>query len=344
MKKIISLLFVETFIAIIIFSCNKENDKSTRPVNSMDDSQLNSLVLTFIEQMDACKAGSYYKSGSPMSIDSARWYIQSSMNYMYSFAGTPYFNIQSDSVYVDLRLVNSNSTQSSYVLEALDESTEKVALIYDSIEETKKWLIGITVEDIGPSSQIGYEKFRVISHIGLNDFNPYDGFDEDEKWWYTTQGGNCDGYGDYGAPDILASFLNPNYTDCCVYWWDNFTTIFFQNPLLYEINPGSNYLGYQLYYAYSGFFGGITDETKCLDYNPDDGIHEMQFYLDQGQDLIDGALLEYPGKLLFKTEMWSLDKIIGSSEENLHQMLITIGTRHQRSPGPYPIIIGIDEK
>jgi hypothetical protein len=345
MKKLAIILISAFAIVVLIFACNKEVDKTIKPSKSIDDSQLNSLVLNFIEQFDAHKMGLNLKSEGHMPIDSARWYIQSSMNYMYSFAGTPYFNIHSDSVFVDLHLISRDETQTCYVLEALDESVEQVANEYNAFEKEKKWLIGIIVQDVGPSSQLGYEKLRVIAIIGYDEYNPYDGFDEDEKWLYGDLDGTCEGIGDVGASDILESLLNPHYIFCCVYWWDNFVPIQFY-PTSYPLNSGSNYLGYQLFYANSGFPGGIDQNTICLDYNPANEIHEMQFYLDQGQDLINDALQQNSGKLLFTVEINSFENYDENYEvaDIGHRMNIVIANRYPRLPGPYPIEIHIDDK
>jgi len=350
MKKSIVILVLIVIAAFAIHSCNKESIKISGNHPSIEGSKITNQVNGFIEDFLSHKSGHIYKNEELFCVDSAVWYIEATINYMYCFTDTSFYSILSDTVYVDIEINENDSVNKSDLFVTFDDVCKELKDKYVNIPYQNKWLTAVLVNAEGPSATQGYVKLKVIAQTGFDVPVATYPLTETDEYWYKKFSNKCDASGNVGAPDYLEGLLYPCYTDRCCYWWVNLDEIPFENPTDFPTgNQIDNYLDYQLFYAISTV-GAITYETKCLDYDQGgSGINEMDFYLQEAQDLISNTLAYYPGKLHKSTSMFDFTnnfniglmqiEVVGMTME------VTIGNRIRRPEiCPYPIEISTIEE
>lgn len=284
---------------VIMISCTKEKSEATTPAAALSDEQLVGLVHWFMDAAKDVKEGKYLKSGEKMFLDSALYYIESSMNYKYSYTNEKFKDYYISEV--NLTIPYLSAENKTYVINALDAfnlTLEKFRAIYQQLNlENKKYYMcsirngGATNDgdSIIINAKVYFGYGRRVTNISTSEVGYY----------WCELGGDCEGLGQYGAPE----YLRDNYFSPVIYmpcpnpriWWDQTDDFKFDQEISSFPNPFGgpidNYCDYQLYYAISSV-SEITPEVTCLSSESVNGaIQEIEYYRQQLQVLFDAKLV-----------------------------------------------------
>jgi len=284
---------------MIMSSCTKEKTESTDPSIPQTDEQLVSQVQWFMDAANEVKEGKYLKSGEKMFLDSALYYIESTMNYKYSYTNEKFKDYYISEVNLTIPyLSNENKTYVINALDAFNLIRQKIRNIYQQLNlENKKYYMcsikngGATNDgdSIIINAKVYFGYGRRVNNPATNEVGYY----------WSIGGGNCQGMGQYGAPE----YLRDNYFSPVIYmpcpnpriWWDQTGDFIFDQEISSFPNPFGgpidNYCDYQLYYAVSNV-SAITTEVTCLGSESINGaIQEIEYYRQQPQVLFDAKLV-----------------------------------------------------
>jgi hypothetical protein len=291
----ISLILMISGI-VVIHSCKKEKETTGNPNEnsiSTQDIKINKMIINFREKMNYYKQNPDFKSWERLSIDSAIWYIDATLNYYYAKANHPFGKLHIDTTFVVMTVLDSYEAMYANVFESYDASLNGFGEKYHAIEGENKQFIMAIVDDMGPLPN-NKRKLSIITYTGTGSLQQSEDFGEDEAYhWHRDAQYDCNGELSPGAPKIFEAILNDHYNpnpgnDCRWYFYGTTTPIVYnyQNyPLNYPLL--TNYLDYKIFAA-SEAVTSITEITECLEWNQNNsGIHEMQFYYDYLKELID---------------------------------------------------------
>jgi len=195
MKKIIFALFILAIGIAIIWSCKKlslDDDNSQSSINEQEDqiSPTERRILSFIDQMN-----SDLKTSGDYDVDSALWYVESTVNYTYGNGKIPYDSYSYDSIFITVEKTNSKIS-STDVSDFYDNLVDSLEVRYDDISATNKHMVFADVA-------IKEEDTREIEFIiryGFTHgttFTPTSSFGTDDHWYHDGgpdgQGGYCGG-------------------------------------------------------------------------------------------------------------------------------------------------------
>jgi hypothetical protein len=272
------------WMAIYFSSCQKGCEEvQTQLLTHKDPAQ---LVEQFNEAMQAWKQGVPFKSGERLSIDSAIWYIDATLNYYYANNNASSARFHWDTVYVEMELVNDYEAMYQQVFASYDESLSGLAEKYHAISGENKRFIMAIVNDAGPLPD-NKHKLQIVTVSGTGFFQSSGDFGEDDTFRYEDYA-EWDCFGNIintNAPKTfeaaLFQFYNPDPGSNCSWAFYGSTDDIQINYLDHQINnPLTNYLDYKVFAA-SEAVAAFDESTECLEYNYNSsGIHEMQFYFD----------------------------------------------------------------
>jgi hypothetical protein len=283
---------ISLMLVILLSSCNKDA-RENRTYPQQPDFNPASLITNFSQKMDDFKKGIPLKSGERLSIDSAIWYIDATLNYYYAKANHPFGVLHIDTTYVEMNVLGSYEAMYAEVFASYDASLYGFGDKYYAIEGENKQFIMAIVDDLGPLTN-NKRKLSIITLTGTGSPTQSDDFGEDDAYYFNRGANtNCFGFPTQGgAPEIFEEMLNNHYNpdpgnNCRWYFYGAIATKTF-DYLEYPLNdPLTNYLDYKIFAA-SQSVATITWETECLEWNQNNsGIHEMQFYYDNLIVLID---------------------------------------------------------
>jgi hypothetical protein len=272
---------------VFIGACSKEEPKNNQEFKeSIEDPT--GLIKSFVHKMEMHKEGSILKSGQAMTVDSAIWYIDATINYTYANASHPFAKIHRDTIYIEMKLVNSYEASYEDVIEAYDTLLNAISRqYYERVKGENKEFIMAMVEDKG-SLPDNKRSLRIITVIGTGNFQHSGEFGVSESYFYNRDANyNCSWESAPGAPIIFETMLSTHFNPppsnpyCRWYFYGATTTVtYYYEDHQLNTTP-ANYLDYKIYAASSDIGDGLTDEVKCLEWNQNNsGLHEMQFYYD----------------------------------------------------------------
>lgn len=225
-------------------------------------------------------------SGEKISIDSAIWYIDATLNYYYANSNASSAKFHWDTVYVEMKLVNDCEAMYQQVFASYDESLSGLSEKYHAISGENKHFIMATINDAG-SLPDNKRKLQIVTVSGIGNLQNAGDFGEEETFRYEDYADN-DCFGNIintNAPKTfeaaLYQFYNPDPGSNCSWAFYGSTDDIQINYLDHQLNyPLTNYLDYKVFAA-SEAVAAFDEATECLEYNYNNsGIHEMQFYFD----------------------------------------------------------------
>lgn len=277
-----TLLILSGWAIIQFTACQK--DTGQNPVQHEEDPT--QRIEQFYADMQNWKQGVPNKSGGRISLDSAIWYIDATLNYYYANSNGTSAKFHRDTVYVEMELVSDYEAMYQQVFSSYDESLSGLSEKYHAISGENKRFIMAIVNDAGPLPE-NKHKLQIVTVSGTGILQSSGDFGESESYFYNRDAlYNCDWEIAPGAPIIfetmLSSHFNPPPSGSCHWFFYGSTTELVLEYEDFQLNdPIQNYLDYKIYAASSVIGDGLTDEVKCLEYNQNNsGIHEMQFYYD----------------------------------------------------------------
>ena len=363
-NKIMKKIFFKTigiviivFLALIITNCKKSDSSlSELPNISSEEKILISNIHKILDLSEMMKNGAQLKTGSKISVDSARFYIGATMKYTYCFPTSIYNNSIWDTTLISFP-VDQQLGDVLYddAVAAYNDCVDSVRAKYRAISDTTKKLIGFVLKDLGTNSSFNRE-IMVIAQFGVGNStssmrDSNGNFSVDDEYYYVDGSYRCDEtHLGTGAPDIFEEAILFKYRPVPV---AGYHVCFEPDGVLYTplfddfSGDGiiDNYCDYKIFYADS-YVNSIDSETKCLDYNQNgSGIHEMDFYLD-GADYITTYWLEHynPNNLSFETcSFRDQSNSIGNQTTIQHILNFTFSVKHITPKpvggGNYPIEI-----
>jgi hypothetical protein len=121
MKKVLLSLIAAVLAAALIYSCSKETPMITeRYDTATEEPDVSRLILNFIERMETRNDGLPFKSEERISIDSAIWYIDATLNFTYANGNHPFARLHWDTVFVEMEVLNSYEAMYQQVFESYD--------------------------------------------------------------------------------------------------------------------------------------------------------------------------------------------------------------------------------
>lgn len=291
MKKVILCMIAAAMVAAMFFACSKESSKLNEHVSAIEEPDVSLLVQNFTQRMHEHKTGISLKSEESISIDSAIWYIDATLNFTYANGNHPFARLHWDTVFIQMDVLNSFEAMYQQVFESYDASLDGLAERYHAITGENKQFMMALVEDMGalPGNK---RNLRIITVTGTGTLEHSGEFGELEAYRFEHFAEHdCFGNDTLGAPKIFEALLyqhfnSPPTNNCRWYFYgakDSLVVNYWDHPLN---STFMNYLDYKIFAA-SQAVAPIDDLTECLEYNYNNsGIHEMQFYYDHKKDFI----------------------------------------------------------
>jgi len=315
---------------------------------NMDEAMLVKNIHKFIENAKLQRNGTALREGEDkISVDSALYYIDVTLNYTYCFPTESYYNTIIDSTQIHMNIENESELYFSDALSAYNDAVDSLRVLYSYVSDSNKYLIGVQCKDLGNNITNSEKQILVIAFIGIGNsstvLSQHGAFPEDLSYWFEKDSHLCSGEGIVGAPNVLESeiifkykpSISPNYH------------VFFGPPYC-DYNPEywqfqydddfNNYCDYRIFYAVStnGSLSCSPPDydmcARCLEFNQNNsGLHEMDFYLVDGAEhiLLWWLENENPDGLSFLLcNFLSYDKIQGSIEQIGHELHYKFGEKH----------------
>ena len=323
MKKLILSIFVA--ITVIGYTACKKDINNQLPNQQQENEMMKrgkkvaSLIQNFKEKMD-----SDLKSGTDISLDSAIWNMEASLNYDFAQPDSASLNfITRKSVYT--LTIDANQLSSITDVETVYGSMEDTLVMqYNALSNTVKIVV---MSDVSLDSTDGTTAYiSVTNGFGLDLPSAYTPFAEDDDWIWGTLGGplagKCDGtmigVSD-GSNELQKRLNNPllvpgeqiYFTDLITLWVTGFDfTDENSDPRLY--------------------IGWDYPVNNCLTNDT------LTYYLWQSDAIIhtydsEGGLRPF-NKSFVRLEIRD-DVIVSSSTFNFHQYLVTYGIPTLVPPG-----------
>lgn len=280
-------------LAALIYSCSKETPLITERVDTTtEEPDVSRLILTFTERMEARNEGLPFKSEEKISVDSAIWYIDATLNFTYANANHPFARMHWDTVFAEMNVLDSYEAMYADVFDSYDASLNGLSNRYHAITGENKQFMMAMVEDMGPLPG-NKRSLRIITVTGTGTLEHSGNFEPGESyWWKRDELIGCDlAPAETNAPLLFEALLINDFiqspANCrWVYYGTavDITYSYYDYPSGLACLP--NYMDYKVFFA-SSQLGPITAETKCLEHDQHElGLHEMQYYYDNLKDFV----------------------------------------------------------
>lgn len=313
-------------IFLFLVQCKKEVDSTVKSV-SHEEINIDELTSRFKSDYLQFKNGKNFKSGKIVTLSDAIYEMDATFNATYAKANHPCGRIEIYKTNVHLAMTNDYEADYVDVLIAYDSTFEKVSDLFNTLNETNKQLMMLSIEDAGFESAYN-RKLIITATIG---FGTYQGdFGNSEKYLFNESATyNCDGDPAPSAPIVFETQLNDFFntsssTSCRYYFYGARSyatyTADLQNPLEPTQN---NYLDYKIFYAYEAV-AEFNIFTECLEYNQaSSGMHEMQFYYDYYIEYADDWMNTNNENKMYcpESDVKSFDILDNNSYRNIYHQL-----------------------
>ncbi|MDO8897953.1 MAG: hypothetical protein Q7V19_09915 [Bacteroidales bacterium] len=289
-------IFVIAAVGIALLTTNCSKDVPNRQQEfSIAEEDPSALINNFVQQMELYNKGVMLKSGQRMLVGSAVWYIDATLNYTYADAGHAFARLHRDTLYTEMSLVNGYEAAYEEVFDAYETFLTGLSHhFYEEIEGDNKQFMMARVDDMG-SLPDNKQKLRIITVTGTGTLEQTGDFGNEEAYsWDKNATMTCNPSipePGNGAPVIFEALLQnhfqPQVPPNCRYYYFGASDVVQLDYSNYQLNSTlTNYLDYKIYAASPLVGNGLTSEVACLNYNADNGIHEMQFYFDHLKDFV----------------------------------------------------------
>ncbi len=278
MKKILMGIIFAGLIVFLNYSCKKETNLKNASNNiptfmSNNDIHLRNIILNFRNNISK-----HYKTGSSLTIDSSIWYIETTINYTYSWDNFEFIPISVDSLIYTLPLDNNGEVLQSDVDSIYSLIVNDLGIIYDTINANIKHLV---VTDVFlTNTNNNSANIQVNTTFGINPLLIYGSFDPEDDWLYGDDLGKCDhSITESDAAEEIEFKLNnpenpPQPPPGGYYYYDEieYKDIWPEDwPNPNDNIPNDNMYDYLVFICYNN--GWMPNYHECLPYN------EMNFYL-----------------------------------------------------------------
>ena len=332
MKKIKILSLIIAGALIIMFSCTKENNENNKTVPkkyfSSENEGFITKVLKFKQRMDFVNAYPEYKDGEEMNIDSAVFYMEAAMNFVYGYNNLPPGELEINTASIDMP--DEEILNSQQIAGKLSEVIQTVLVQYNTVGLADKHLSAVDLKLIEDN---GDKKLEVTSAVkggeGTDDI-PHD-------WWYGEDKGTCDDSqifeGDAAQQlqiRVSNKFAEQPPEGCTFLFYLIDTKEIDKEVILNDYlntddeDEGDNFLDYLVYYANElNTPNAWVDSVKCLSANI-----EMPFYDNSYTTIVSDFIDQSEGKKFkeFKVED-NIDGKNSGSEVVWHKLTVVIGRR-----------------
>ncbi|NOX48629.1 MAG: hypothetical protein GXO89_16805 [Chlorobi bacterium] len=332
MKRIIYLTSIILAGAMIsFFSCTKEKvNEQTNQIQRFQENANDGFVvkvLKFKQRMDYVHQHPEYKDGGEMLTDSAVFYMEAALNFVYGYNNLPPGDVETRTSTLDIP--DAAVLTTDQIAGKLNEIVQEVASQYNDVQLPGKHL---TAVDLKLTDVNGDKQVQVTSAVKGNNGT----VDIPHDWWYGLNYGTCDNSNIFegDAGQRLQFWINEEFTDTppenCIYmFFDIETENIYQNDIINDYlntndeTEDDNYLDYLLYYSNQVFTPVWDDSVKCLSANI-----EMPFYRSSYSSIVSGFLEQYQRKLKqFKVDDYAQGAPEDENEIVWHELEIIMGKR-----------------
>lgn len=156
-----------------------------------EDVAVYNKIMAFKNKVDYIKENPEYKSGEAISVDSAVWYLDATVNFTHAFAFESFDDFYTDSVFVEIPAtngeINMNDLSDGY-FDLVDEIRDS---IYSVVAENDKQLYSSSTKLV--ELENGIVQLKNTSTIGSKGVDPEPGTESpfDEGWMYGENAGSC---------------------------------------------------------------------------------------------------------------------------------------------------------
>ncbi len=357
MKKIKISLMTLLSLGIIIFaiSCSKneksENLKLDTPqsgIRSLSDEELVVKIKEFTQLANNVREGRILKAEpEKMTIDEAKYYISSTLNYTYCNYNAPRADVKVVKTEVIVPIIAAE--EKVFIVDAAqgyNNAVDNIREQYRLTSESNKKLVLCSLDDaiIEPENDRVIFKITALIAYGVNPNYPTPQFGVTYQFWWTRNSQNCyDGTTDLGgAPNVIENYVKEQImdappVDCRYYFPDPSSQTF--HPLNYEVDPiHDGICDYEIFY-WRGLNQNLTPQVKCIGIEV--GVHEMIFYQNHLVSLVANFLTQNAPYKMSDLYIAAQPEYISSNETAIfHFPTLYYGTRRIDCSSPsYPIPI-----
>lgn len=189
MKKIINLFGITLILSVILsLSCSKSDFISNN--DESDLSQKRQRILHLIDNFKL-KLNNPLKDGSVLSVDSAIWYIEATLNQTYARSDNSRDVISQDSTFITIPLATSNTILFSDIENAYNQIVDSLAFHYYSITGDRGLIMAdIQLKTLGSN----YLILKMTDIITSSSYLPQYQFGSTDYWIWGYNLGKCNGY------------------------------------------------------------------------------------------------------------------------------------------------------
>lgn len=255
-KKLLFAIFImAATLTVGIISCKKENQNaksSTMTSGTLSSGSTDEYLISFKEKLYSASKGEEF-----ISLEQARLNLGDLLNFDFGDANYASNVFRSDTIYSKV-VVFDGQVDLSQLCITYNDAFNQIKETYKYIDLPEKSVYSISCDICEMTSR---EENTTDLEIVLitRGYNGEKYFFDDLDWRPNYKGGTCDGQyiGGYGAPDIIASWLNYEQSstiyDCDqgrIYFTEQATSYIKANDTsLYDTNAPRNY---KLYVSYLG--------------------------------------------------------------------------------------------
>ncbi len=276
MKKLL-IVFIFIGMAVAVFySCKKNTDNMQINTNSEQQYSAYEWEVYYKLQSFKQKLNSNLRSINPITLDSAKWYMESYLNVDKARTKEPYKITRNDSTYYVLPL-NSNG-----LVEFNNMNTMYNQMIndLDSIVIANPGVIPVFAVLKELTNNTNEAEFLLITGYGNYYSGNYAPFYDDDDWKFGNMLGHCDGTNQWesdGGQELKTRLNNPFFA-----WAGPGSFVdpveeivhYYEYPDYYDEHPQPDSVNFLLFYQETPGF------SPCLE------NEELDFYLDKAHDII----------------------------------------------------------
>ena len=199
-----TLIYLLILLTIITTSCKK--DKANE---KLFENQLSASDLKFSKMMHSFNARikSNLKSGETMAIDSAVWYLESSLNFDYSRSNSSIAMRSSDSTEVIIPISENGELDFNSIATAKEQFIIKLHEQYERLSGDKEVLVIDLVPEIENANEL---TLKMSSTMGVSGPINMSSFGVNDNWMWGNGQGKCDdpSYAPWDAALKIAQYAN----------------------------------------------------------------------------------------------------------------------------------------
>lgn len=239
-KMFIITIFLACIVMTFTISCKKNNNLQKSVTNkelSADDIKVLRLVDKFKKDLK-----SELKDGEEMGIDSAIWYLETTLNVTYARSDSTTPTYYTDTILVTIPISENQTILKSDVDNAYSVLVDSLRNHYLKLNFNEKSILLVDLDIFAQNSQ--NLTVRMMSIMGTNEYHPFPTFQDLDNWIWGRHEGKCDGTNlGLDAADMLKQYANqfPKYPMNCYTGIETTSWIYPGDPLT---GTGNNPYGF----------------------------------------------------------------------------------------------------